>query len=280
MQASRFKFLTLAFVFAVLPTIGNSAINDKKSATWNMQGSNHGSEAKWGTAVRSMIDRTGHVDILALQEMGSPPPSAIDDTAPVNVINPDGITSAVRQMVWRPGGSRGNPIYIYWIETGLTRVLVGLVTTERPDAVVIFENPNVTPNSSARPVIGIRYGTDDYYSYHAGAHRGNESGLMIQRIHQHYHQTPGDRNNQWMIMADWNRSPENLREELIREYSSIEQDLIIYSQIGPTHQGGGNLDYAVVGQVNMNFTPVLLTTLFIAQLAGYLASDHTPVLFR
>jgi cytolethal distending toxin subunit B len=274
------RFVAMLTIFLIFPVAANAVINNKKTATWNMQGSNHGSEEKWGNAVRHMIDGRGHVDILALQEMGSPPPSAVDDPSPVNVVNPDGISSNIRQMIWRPGGSRGNPIYIYWIETGLTRVIVGLVTTQRPNAVVVFENPNATPGSTVRQIIGVRYGADDYYSYHAGAYTNNESGLVLQHIYQYYQYTPAVRNNQWLVMADWNRSPSNLRQVLTRDFSSIDRDLVIYNQAGPTQQSGGNLDYAVFGQVGMAYTPALLATLFIAQLAGYLASDHTPVFFR
>jgi cytolethal distending toxin subunit B len=274
------RFFALLVIILIFPATADAIINSKKTATWNMQGSSHGTEEKWSTAVRNMIDGTGHVDILALQEIGNPPPSARADTVNVPLINPDGVTYNVHQLVWRPGGSRGNPIYIYWLELGLTRVTVAIATTQRPDSLLVFENPNVTPGSSARQVLGVRYGTDDYYTYHAGAYRNNEAGMMLQHIYQYYQHTPLGRNYQWMVMGDWNRDPADLRSALIRDYNWFQQDVVIYNQARQTQQSGGNLDYAVVGQVNMQLTPALLAALFIAQLAGYLASDHTPVFFQ
>lgn len=256
-------------------------VTDRKVATWNMQGSSASNENKWQIYVRSLITGRGSVDIVALQEAGGLPTTATQSNgAIVPVINPDGIPNQIEQRLWNLGTStRPDYVYIYFLVT-LQRVSLAVVTRNRPDAVIVHANPREGISNTARPVIGIRYGTDVYYSMHALA-RGdsNEAAEQVAHIHTYYRYLPMGSTYQWMIMGDYNRSPGSFTTALANYNPDAARNVTVAYQNSQTQQSGHNLDYAAIGQVGSSMSVAVSTVLFLAQLAGQMASDHTPVLF-
>ncbi|WP_159567573.1 cytolethal distending toxin subunit B family protein [Budvicia diplopodorum] len=256
-----------------------AGVNKKSTATWNMQGINASSENKWQTAVRSLINGQGHVDILALQEVGAPPISAVINPNPVPVDNVNNSLQQVSQYIWNLGtATRPNNIYIYFLSTGLSRVNLAIATTQAPSRILLFRNPST--GRTARDIMGIRYGNDDYYTYHAGAHPNNEAPQVIADIRNYYSRLPQSTSYQWIVMGDYNRASANFIQALTTLSPTVASNVTVISQGSATHSGGGNLDYAIVGQIGAQWTPAIVATLYLAQLAGYvMASDHAPVLF-
>lgn len=272
--------LPLLFLLLYLP-IGEaqSAVTDKKTATWNMQGSNASSENKWKVHVRPLIAGPGSVDVVALQEAGELPASS-SPAIPVPIENPDGIPNQIQQRVWNLGtASRPDNVYIYFLST-LQRVNLAVVTRTRPDAVIVHANPREATSRTARPVIGVRYGRDVYYSTHSlSSGNRNEAAEQVAHIHTYYSNLPNGRNYQWMIMGDYNRSPSSFTTALNSYDPAAARNVTIANQNSATQQSGGNLDYAVIGQVGSNMSIAVSTVLFLAQFVGQIASDHTPIRF-
>ncbi|WP_232283906.1 hypothetical protein [Yersinia enterocolitica] len=71
-------FKGLIYGFSSLCLIAQADVADYKLASWNMQGaqSGYGSNSKWVTGVKAIFSRDG-IDIVALQESGAVPSSAI-----------------------------------------------------------------------------------------------------------------------------------------------------------------------------------------------------------
>lgn len=84
--------------FLILLLVSMSAfadLTDFKVATWNLQGASARTENKWNVNIRQLISGENAVDILAVQEAGSPPGTATDTG---RVISSPGIP--VRELIW------------------------------------------------------------------------------------------------------------------------------------------------------------------------------------
>jgi cytolethal distending toxin subunit B len=270
--------LTL-LLFCSLPTC--AAVQDYRIASWNLQGASASSESKWNISVRQLIDgRPGSVDILALQEAGQAPDSA--ELTPRQFPQAGGIPIA--EYIWNLGSrSRVNNRYIYFsrVDVRANRVNLAIITRDRVDEVLVLPAP--TPFS--RPIVGVRIGNDYFFSIHALANGGTDSGVLVQTVHARFaamlnvRATAAQaRQAQWMIMGDFNRTPAALDQLLRSNYPVVYNDVRLISQGTPTQASGGNLDYAILGQLG-GLQANLAGVLFLAQLAGFLASDHAPVLF-
>jgi cytolethal distending toxin subunit B len=258
-----------------------AAVEEYRIASWNLQGASASSESKWNVSVRQLIDgRPGSVDILALQEAGEVPVSA--ELTPRQFPQAGGIPLA--EYIWNLGSrSRGNNRYIYFsrVDTQAHRVNLAIITRSRADEVLVLPAP--TPFS--RPIVGVRIGNDYFFSIHALANGGTDSGVLVQAVHAFFVAMQNTRATamqarqaQWMIMGDFNRAPAALEQLLRTSYPAVYQDVRLIAQGTPTQASGGNLDYALLGQLG-GLQANLAGVLFLAQLAGFLASDHAPVLF-
>ncbi|EDR5179067.1 cytolethal distending toxin subunit B family protein, partial [Salmonella enterica] len=83
------------FLLLVVSISAHADLTDFKAATWNLQGASARSENKWNVNIRQLISGENAVDILAVQEAGSPPGTASDTG---RIIQSPGIP--VRELTW------------------------------------------------------------------------------------------------------------------------------------------------------------------------------------
>lgn len=69
------KLLCCCALLFAIPALAN--LEDFKVATWNLQGSSAANENKWNVSVRQLITGPGAADILAVQEAGVLPSTAM-----------------------------------------------------------------------------------------------------------------------------------------------------------------------------------------------------------
>ncbi|CQQ25885.1 endonuclease/exonuclease/phosphatase family protein [Yersinia enterocolitica] len=178
-------FKGLIYGFSSLCLIAQADVADYKLASWNMQGaqSGYGSNSKWVTGVKAIFSRDG-IDIVALQESGAVPSSAIvlpivagqhpeierrmprsDIQVPVvslvggsdTIINPSrrGVSSSlVQEYLWNVGSSsRSSDFYIYHFDRGrsgpASRINLAIVSRFRAEEVIIV--PPMTSGRNTRP---------------------------------------------------------------------------------------------------------------------------------
>lgn len=264
----------------VMSTPAFSMFTSKTTATWNLQGAGHRTDSKWHNQVSMMVVGPDAVNILGLQEAGSPPPSAISQGTPAHFSNPDGLGTPVTEYLWPVRSGQYRYVYFSDNDQGAHRVNVAIVTDQVPDEVVILRPTSGSP--SARPLLGVRFGNEYYFSIHADANGGNNSTNTILAIHNYVYHSPHGEN--FFIMGDWNRSPTQLETQVQANAPFLTNRIRITSAHGTATQvSGGNLDYAVLGTTNPGLFPNI--TAFTAILAllsirGTIVSDHTPVRFN
>ncbi|MEM5373340.1 cytolethal distending toxin subunit B family protein [Paraburkholderia azotifigens] len=282
----------IIFTFLAVYCANNSfaAINDRRVVTWNLQGSSASTESKWNVNIRHLLlgkNNDGSVrdsmpiDIVTIQEAGSLPDSiTINPPLPLDgrLVNPDEVVAPIEEYLWNLG-TRARPInyYVYFsrIDAGANRVNLAIISRDRANQ-VFFLKPRAW--SGARPILGIRLGSDYYFSIHSLANGGMDSGAIIARVWEYF--SENKINDQWFISGDFNRNPDRLKDLLRRNYPQEYRDVTFQNQDRPTQKGGGNLDYGVAGRVNNpSGGPGCNCSLFTPSLMGQLASDHYPILF-
>ncbi|ELW8191521.1 TPA: cytolethal distending toxin subunit B family protein [Yersinia enterocolitica] len=307
-------FKGLIYGFSSLCLIAQADVADYKLASWNMQGaqSGYGSNSKWVTGVKAIFSRDG-IDIVALQESGAVPSSAIvlpivagqhpeierrmprsDIQVPVvslvggsdTIINPSrrGVSSSlVQEYLWNVGSSsRSSDFYIYHFDRGrsgpASRINLAIVSRFRAEEVIIV--PPMTSGRNTRPTLGIRIGDDYFFSLHAEARTNNEAPQIVQFIDGYMARTiqPNRPQATWMIMGDYDRTPEQLGISLEALNPSLTQPYQIVSPNQMTQQSNRTIDYAVMGRLNQGGgnTGSLMTVPLIAALLTC-ASDHIAV---
>ncbi len=284
----------------LFPSVVSATIYERVAATWNMQGASHATESKWYTAVRTLVT-TDNVEVLALQEAGTPAPAATlmdplsanpSAGAPV-LSNPDGVTTPIEEYRWVVASRRAQHpnrwIYFSRNDNGANRVNVAIVTRERANEVVILPPP--ARYDSARPILGVRIGADYYFTVHASANAGSDAGAIVNRIYEYFARS-GNTRSQWMIMGDFNRPPFiprpsrpnvlGLSTLLENNYPRAFLSIRVVSQDQATQASGGILDYAVIGQYQggIRLARHAPANLFVPCLRGQIASDHSPVRFN
>lgn len=261
----------LFLIFSINLVFGS--LEDYNAGTWNLQGSSASTESKWNISVRQLVSGDNPIDILAVQEAGVLPETAIMTPRQVQ---PVGIGIPIHEYIWNLGSlSRPNSVYIYYsrVDVGANRVNMAIVSRVRADEVIVLPPPTV----ASRPIIGIRIGNDAFFSIHALARGGNDAGAIVTAVDMHFRNMP---NVNWMIMGDFNRNPGNLTPLLDAELRSR---INIVSPPSFTQIGGNTIDYAVTGnsnQASLYTPPSILAVLALAGLRSFLASDHFPVNFR
>ncbi|OBV29450.1 cytolethal distending toxin subunit CdtB [Helicobacter sp. CLO-3] len=243
---------------------------DYKTASWNLQGSSASTESKWSISVRQLISGENAADVLAIQEAGSLPHTATPTGRQIPTVG----TIPIQEFEWSLGSrSRPESAFVYYspVDAGANRVNLAIVSRRRADDVIVLP----PPTSVSRPIIGIRLGNDVFFSVHALANGGTDTVAIINAVFDRFRNEPDVR---WMIMGDFNRSPENLRFELRLE-TRLHVEIIAPN--AATHRSGGTLDYAVVGSSSqLRPQTGLLALLMLANFRTQLTSDHFPVNFR
>ncbi len=252
-----------------IATLGFAKPEDYKIATWNLQGSSAITESKWNISVRQIISGENPADILAVQEAGNLPQTALPTGRSIN----QGGT-IVTEHLWQLGSiSRPFQVYIYYaqIDTGANRVNLAIVSRIKADEIIILPPPTV----ASRPLIGIRIGNDVFFNIHALANGGVDAPAIINSVFDRFRNMP---NITWMILGDFNRSPESLRGTLGLE---TRVRVTFLAPPAPTQRSGGTLDWAIVGNSARDLVrTTLVAVLMLANLRTHLVSDHFPVNFR
>lgn len=243
---------------------------DFKTASWNLQGSSANTESKWSVSVRQLVTGENAADILAIQEAGTLPQTARPSGRAITTVS--GIP--IEEFIWDLGTrSRPDNLFIYYspVDTGANRVNLAIVSRMRANEVIILPPPTV----ASRPIIGIRIGNDVFFSIHALANGGVDAPAIVNAVHDHF---VGQPEVNWMILGDFNRSPESLRNELRLE---TRIRITIVAPSAATQRSGGTLDYAIVGNSAGELRETALSAiLMLANFRTQLVSDHFPVNFR
>ncbi|MEM5426239.1 cytolethal distending toxin subunit B family protein [Paraburkholderia sp. BR14263] len=279
------------FTFLIIYCASNAfaAINDRRVVTWNLQGASASTESKWNVNIRNVLlgnqdggsaPNSRRIDVMTIQEAGSLPDSiTVNPPLPLDgrLVNPDGVVAPINEYLWNLG-TRARPInyYVYFsrVDTGANRVNLAIISRDRADQVLLLR-PRAW--SGARPILGIRLGSDYYFGVHSLSNGGSDSGAIVARVWEYFNQNQIA--DQWLISGDFNRNPDSLRGLLQRNYPQEYRNVTFQNQDRPTQRSGGNLDYGVAGQINNpSGGPNFNCNLFTPSLMGQLASDHSPVL--
>nr|BAW94605.1 cytolethal distending toxin B [Campylobacter hyointestinalis] len=254
-----------------------SAIDDFKTATWNMQGSSASSEAKWSVSIRQMFSGDNGLDILAVQEAGSLPRTA---RATGRVFDFNGTDVNVTEHIWNLGTNlRPSFVFIYYARTDLGANRVNLALVSRNPADEVFLLP--PPTTVSRPILGIRLRNDAFFSIHALANGGIDASAIVHSVDNFFRNSQTLMNSNWIVMGDFNRDPGEL-------LSSFELELRLRARIITNSaitqvSARRTLDYAVVGNSNRSVVPAPLPPItastFFSGFRSHLASDHFPITF-
>ncbi|HEC1790507.1 cytolethal distending toxin subunit B family protein [Campylobacter sp. LMG 7929] len=249
------------------------ALENYNSGTWNLQGSSASTESKWNISIRQLVTGANPMDILAVQEAGVLPSTAIMTPRQVQ---PVGIGIPIHEYEWNLGSSsRPNSVFIYYsrVDVGANRVNMAIVSRVQADEVFVLPPPTV----ASRPIIGIRIGNDAFFSIHALASGGNDGGAIVSAVDSFFRNRP---EINWMILGDFNREAGSL-------VSLLDPDLRARTRVIPpntnTQTSGRIIDYAITGNSNtasLYNPPPIIALLAVAGLRTFLASDHFPVNFR
>ncbi|NSC25667.1 hypothetical protein FM076_32770 [Streptomyces albus subsp. chlorinus] len=227
---------------------------DRVAGQWNMNGERDGldgtvPESRWLTQIRRMLNDDG-VEVASLQEAGNgPPPSSRQSD---RVFPQPGVTEHLYNI---GTNSRPDIVNIYWADPGQQRN--GLAIASRETARDAVQLP-VGGRFNSRPMMGVQFGETWYFNAHAlsnGPSAPNDAEDIIETARQfmaRYH--PGQH---WVVLADFNRNPGRMP-------ANLQNHIVASNQ--PTHQGGGELDFAYMENAN-NST--------VNAVRGGTNSDHT-----
>ncbi|MDO5054595.1 MAG: cytolethal distending toxin subunit B family protein [Pasteurella oralis] len=272
------KQLSIVFCAVLFSFSSYANLSDFKVATWNLQGSSAANESKWNINVRQLLSGEQGADILMVQEAGSLPSTALRTA---RVIQHGG--TPIDEYTWNLGTrSRPNTVYIYYsrLDVGANRVNLAIVSRRQADeAFVIHSDSSVL---QSRPAIGIRIGTDVFFTVHALATGGSDAVSLIRNIFTTFNQMPERRGYSWMVVGDFNRAPVNL-EAALRQEPSVSENTVIIAPTEPTHRSGSILDYAILHDANLprreQARERIGASLMLNQLRSQITSDHFPVSF-
>lgn len=250
---------------AVAPAAMADGLWNFHPVTYNMQGSaaDGSSIDKWRRDVEPLL---ANHDVIALQEAGAPPASAVLLQRTVGVAG----GPSVETYRWRLGSStRGRDVYIHWLQTdpGANRVNLAIVTQVPPDEIRVVPNPL----DAGRPALGVRRGSFWFYDVHALSGGGNDAPRLLERLRgggagAGTNGLPAA-NESYLVMGDMNRAPGSFPVGVT--------DTII-APTTATQQSGGTLDWMITNsdlrtpQTGLHWTPR-------ARVLGGFVSDHRPV---
>lgn len=262
------KYIISLIVF--LSFYAQADLTDFRVATWNLQGASATTESKWNINVRQLISGENAVDILAVQEAGSPPSTAVDTG---RVIPSPGIP--VRELIWNLStNSRPQQVYIYFsaVDAFGGRVNLALVSNRQADEVFVLR----PVRQGGRPLLGIRIGNDAFFTAHAIATRNNDAPALVEEVYSFFRDSrdPVHQAINWMILGDFNREPDDLEVNLT---VSVRNASEIIFPAAPTQTSQRTLDYAVAGNA-VAFRPFPLQAgIVYGARRTQMSSDHYPV---
>ncbi|MHA7960460.1 endonuclease/exonuclease/phosphatase family protein [Streptomyces sp. L500] len=247
--------------------------------TYNMQGSDHG--LRWNGEVGPL---TTHHPVVVLQEVGNgppPEPSHARDTGesiPIRHPFPAGLPDHVSHTRWDYEHQRR---HVYFLQTDPQRdsttgrdrwqggrVNLAVVTHIPAAEVRVIENPLYNRNEPRneyryRRALGVRIGNTVYYNIHA---RGTDVPYLLTAIRNAAR--PGEN---WVMAGDFNLNIGNRTDRQARERSlRLRADEQLARPHRPTHQRGGELDYAITRG----------TRRYNADIPAARGADHYPVQFE
>ncbi|MFJ6617824.1 GDSL-type esterase/lipase family protein [Kitasatospora sp. NPDC091335] len=206
--------LLIGLVYALTAAAppARASVNDLGFATWNMQGSG----GKWADYIKPFLHENPRITVLALQEMSSPPPSFFslgDQTIPAaynTAAGPAAANIVVSQsyftigeetflLFWAITDTNGDPARPGRVNVGLIVRTSALPFNVTPEPMVV--QPDPLGNSLPRPLIGVRLGSDVYYSAHAWSGGGNDRNNIVAGVAQRGGTGP---NGQWAVAGDFN----------------------------------------------------------------------------
>ncbi|MCK3655855.1 cytolethal distending toxin subunit CdtB [Pasteurellaceae bacterium Macca] len=271
----------LFLLFAIFLSLPSYATLDQFNvATWNLQGSSASNESKWNISVRQLLLGQQAADILMVQEAGSLPSSAMRTE---RVVQPVGVGIPIEEYIWNLGTtSRPNNFYIYYsrLDVGANRVNLAIVSRVRADDVFVVDSG--VPVLQARPAIGIRIGSDAFFSLHALSSGGADAFRLVQNVYHFFAMDATRRQMSWMLVGDFNRSPTSLQAQL-RSEPAVNNGTLIIAPTESTHRSGNILDYAVIhnGTIPSGQTQRLNmgASIMFNQFRSQITSDHFPVSF-
>jgi lysophospholipase L1-like esterase len=215
--------------------------------TNNIQGSTGGTDSKWTTTVRGLVQTN---EVVLLQEVGpSGPPNNQANRQPD--IERNGAT--IQHWNWQVGvlenPSRNDSVslaQVYFLQTdnfGGTntggRVNLAIVTRDVPDDFMVVTNPN----QHGRDALGVRFGTTWYFTIHGLSFGGamNDSVVLVGAVNaavQDYNTAHPGLGSTYTIGGDFNLNPSLLT-------LPNDRDVRIINSGRATQQQGGELDYFV-----------------------------------
>ncbi|MGW2787633.1 hypothetical protein ACWC3X_41665, partial [Streptomyces populi] len=206
----------LVVPFTVLAAAPAQAVPPDRTSflTWNMQGSTSSGQSLWSDYIKKIIERARFPEVVMLQEVGpgvptSTPlgdPPGIEDNPLVTYVRWHMSTTQNYYMVFLQTNDRTRP-------GGRVNTIV--MSRTRPDEAMVVENGH--SSDAARPAIGIRLGSDWYFSFHALSRSSGPDGVpMLNSIGSavldnaqaaaRRDGTPVQRRD-WTVGADFNRRP-------------------------------------------------------------------------
>lgn len=103
-----------------------------------MQGSSAATESKWNVSIRQLITGANPMDVLAVQEAGVLPSTAMMTPRQVQ---PVGVGIPIHEYIWNLGSvSRPSSVYIYYsrVDVGANRVNLAIVSRVQADEVFVL----------------------------------------------------------------------------------------------------------------------------------------------
>lgn len=171
--------------------------------TWNMQGSNAGTENKWNYGVKALLKSLDTTPILCLQECGGVPDSAQWEGA-INFALGNGLNDTVDIYSW--GGSKTRPAYYIFFhnwDDGSNRVNTAIVTSILPEDIADSVMLIIPAGSKVwRPALGVLFNDTWVFSFHAISPNGPDGADLLTAV--------SGKCAKWVVGADWNREPANL----------------------------------------------------------------------
>lgn len=163
-----------------------AALENYNTGTWNLQGSSAATESKWNVSIRQLITGANPMDVLAVQEAGVLPSTAMMTPRQVQ---PVGVGIPIHEYIWNLGSvSRPSSVYIYYsrVDVGANRVNLAIVSRVQADEVFVLPPPTV----ASRPIIGIRIGNDAFFNIHTLASGGNDAGAIVAAVDMFFRNRP------------------------------------------------------------------------------------------
>ncbi|MEV7728764.1 endonuclease/exonuclease/phosphatase family protein [Streptomyces sp. NPDC087917] len=257
-----------ALTIAVGAAPAHAAAIDRTVLTWNMQGGGEGGNdpaRKWEVLKKPLLSdpEAGRADIALIQEAGPmdvPASAQYQNTMTPQIVNSGAEPiNRVEHYTWKVSNQQTYHIYRIDWDTGGHRVNPAIVTRQPADDTVLVGRVS----ADLRPMLGVRFGDDVYFTLHSDSPNGNDAMALAGRA-WNWAQAHTPSPYSIMVGGDFNREPGQLGNL---------NGLTLHKTGQKTHTGGKELDYALAGTVHQQgeTNPVRL-----AEPGRF--SDHSPVL--